>query len=597
MFDLLITNGQLVDGNGTEPVTADIAVTNGRISAIRQTGESDLGPARNTLDATGCIVTPGFIDLHTHYDGQISWDEELKPSVNHGVTTAVMGNCGVGFAPCRASDRDRLIRLMEGVEDIPGTALHEGITWDWETFPQYLDAIDAMDRTIDVAAMIPHDPLRVYVMGDRAMHDEPANPDDIAAMKSIVHEAVQAGAVGVSTGRSDAHKTADGEWTPASEAALDELVGLGSALDGLGHGVLQAVSDFDQVRPEDNFDAEWEILRAYFRSADRPGSISLMQRDFAPDDWRKIMARSEEDDLGLLFQVAPRAIGAINGLQCSFHPLMAHPSYLAIRELSLAERVERMHDPAFRTQLLSETPIPLAGPGSLVPPMIDMMIGMFPQLAEKNYRLASGDSVDYEPKAEDSLAAHARRNGLSVWEQAYDWLIEDDGRALIYYPVYNYTDMNYDAVHEMLSHPQAIPGLSDGGAHVGTICDASFPTYLLTHWARDRGARDSADGIPLPRAVQMLTADAADYLGFTDRGRLEIGLKADLNVIDLTALKLGVPEMIQDLPAGGQRLLQPVSGYRATYVSGHRVIADDNVTTARPGRLVRSRPSAAIAAE
>ena len=589
MHDLVLRNGTIFDGTGAQGQSLDIAVKDGRIAAIG----TNLGPAQNTIDATGHIITPGFIDLHTHYDGQVSWDDTLQPSVNHGVTTAVMGNCGVGFAPCRAEDRAKLIRLMEGVEDIPGTALHEGLDWQWESFPEYLDALDAKPRTIDIAAMVPHDPLRVFAMGERAVFNQPANEDDIAVMETLVKEAMEAGAIGISTGRSDFHKSSDGGWTPASEAGKDELEGLARAVAASGHGVLQAVNDFDMVRPGETFDTEFALMEAFFRAGKgRPGSMSLMERDFAPEDWKNIIRRTEDlnaDGLDISFQVAPRAIGAINGLNCTFHPIMAFPSYISIAELPLSERVAKLSDPKFKAQLLSETPIKLSGDDSPVPPLVDMMIETFPKLAEKIFPMNRHEgSVDYEPSSEASIAGLARDAGVSVWEMAYDLLLEDDGHALFYFPVYNYTHMNYDNVLTMMRHPKALPGLSDGGAHVGTICDASFPTYLLAHWTRDRLARGKP-GITLPRAVQMLTADGADYLGLTDRGRIAVGQKADLNVINYEALSLGVPVMVKDLPAGGQRLLQPVTGYMATFVNGERVIEDDQVTKARPGRLIRSK--------
>ena len=592
MHDLVLRNGTIFDGTGAQGQSLDIAVKDGRIAAIG----TNLGPAQNTIDATGHIITPGFIDLHTHYDGQVSWDDTLQPSVNHGVTTAVMGNCGVGFAPCRAEDRAKLIRLMEGVEDIPGTALHEGLDWQWESFPEYLDALDAKPRTIDIAAMVPHDPLRVFAMGERAVFNQPANEDDIAFMETLVKEAMEAGAIGISTGRSDFHKSSDGGWTPASEAGKDELEGLARAVAASGHGVLQAVNDFDMVRPGETFDTEFALMEAFFRAGKgRPGSMSLMERDFAPEDWKNIIRRTEDlnaDGLDISFQVAPRAIGAINGLNCTFHPIMAFPSYISIAELPLSERVAKLSDPKFKAQLLSETPIKLSGDDSPVPPLVDMMIETFPKLAEKIFPMNRHEgSVDYEPSSEASIAGLARDAGVSVWEMAYDLLLEDDGHALFYFPVYNYTHMNYDNVLTMMRHPKALPGLSDGGAHVGTICDASFPTYLLAHWTRDRLARGKP-GITLPRAVQMRTADGADYLGLTDRGRIVVGQKADLNVVNYEELSLGVPIMVKDLPAGGQRLLQPVTGYMATFVNGERVIENDQVTNARPGQLIRSKVNA-----
>ena len=586
MYDLKITDGLVFDGNGVEGVKTNIAIKDGLIVEI---GDCS-GEAAKTLSAKHHIVTPGFIDLHTHYDGQISWDEELKPSVNHGVTTALLGNCGVGFAPCRKEDRDKLIRLMEGVEDIPGTALHEGMDWQWETFPEYMDAIDAKPHTIDFAVMMPHDPLRVYAMGDRAVFNEPANDSDIAKMRELTREALEAGALGFSIGRSDFHKSSDGQWTPGSEAGKDELVGIAQAFKGLGHGVLQVVNDFDMLRPGESFETEFDLMEAFYRAGHgHKGSMSLMERDFAPDDWKNIIRRTEAmnaDGLDISFQVAPRAIGSFTGLNCTFHPLMAHPSYLAIRDKSLEERVAIMRDPEFKTQLLTETPIQLAGEGSPVPPIVDMMISSFENLAEKQFKLNYSGKVDYEQTGETSLAALARKNGVSIWEQAYDMLLEDNGKALIYYPVYNYYEMNYDNVLTMMKHPKALPGLSDGGAHVGTICDASFPTYLLSHWTRDR-IRKGSEGIDLKRAVQMLTADGADYLGLTDRGRLKVGMRADINIIDYDGLDLAMPEMVKDLPAGGQRLIQPVKGYKATFVKGEQVIANDKVTAARPGRLVR----------
>ena len=591
MHNLLIKNGIIFNGMGEEGEDLDILIQDGLITEIGP----KLRPARETIDAKGHIITPGFIDLHTHYDGQVSWDDALQPSVNHGVTTAVMGNCGVGFAPCRAEDRSKLIRLMEGVEDIPGTALHEGIDWQWESFPEYLNALEAKPRTIDIAAMIPHDPLRVFAMGDRAVFNQPANETDIAKMEALIKEAMEAGAIGLSTGRSDFHKSSDGDWTPGSEAGKDELEGLARAVAASGHGVLQAVNDFDMVRPGETFDNEFDLMEAFFRAgAGRPGSMSLMERDFAPDDWKNIIRRTEAlnaDGFDISFQVAPRAIGAINGLNCTFHPIMAFPSYIGIANLPLAERVAKLSDPAFKSRLLSETPVQLSGDDSPVPPLVDMMIATFPKLAEKIFPMNRHEgSVDYEPSSNSSIAALAREAGVSVWEMAYDLLLEDDGHALFYFPVYNYTHMNYDNVLTMMRHPKALPGLSDGGAHVGTICDASFPTYLLAHWTRDRLARGKP-GITLPRAVQMLTADAADYLGLMDRGRIAVGQKADLNIIDYDALSLGVPVMVKDLPAGGQRLLQPVTGYKAVIVAGETVVKDDKVTDARPGKLVRSKVS------
>ena len=579
-FDVKIANGLVFDGDGGEPCRADIGIRDGRIAEIGRCA----GPADRHIDAEGAIVCPGFIDLHTHYDGQISWDEEMRPSVNFGVTTALMGNCGVGFAPVRAADHDRLIRLMEGVEDIPGTALHEGISWGWESFGEYLDAIDAKPHTIDFAAMAVHDPIRVHAMGERASFRETATADDIRAMQALLKDALDAGAAGFSIGRSDIHRTADGDWTPSSEAGREELVALASVMKGRRRGVLQIVNDFNLERPGDQFPDEFALVEAFARAGGRPCSISLMQRDFAPDQWKRILKETERlnaDGVDFRVQVAPRGIGVFNGLQCTMHPLMAQPSYQAIREKSLESRVATMRDPEFRKRCLAEKPMKLAGPGSSVPPIVDTLIAGIELVANKFYRL--GETPDYDQGADGSLGQEARRDGVSVMEKLYDVLLELDGRQLIYFPIYNYTEFSYDNVHRMLTHPNAMIGLSDGGAHVGTICDASFPAYLLSYWTRDRADHR----IPLSRALQMLTADGADYLGLADRGRLKVGLKADINVIDYDRLTLKAPRMVKDLPAGGQRLLQDAHGFRATLVSGRQVVVNDQVTDERPGRLVR----------
>ncbi len=579
-FDVKIQNGLVFDGDGGEPLRADIGVKGGRIAEIGRCAED----ADRYIDAEGAIVTPGFIDLHTHYDGQISWDEEMRPSVNFGVTTVLMGNCGVGFAPVRPSDHDRLIRLMEGVEDIPGTALHEGIRWGWESFGDYLNAIDAMPHTIDFAAMAVHDPIRVYTMGERATFHEKATADDIRGMQALVKEALDAGAAGFSIGRSDVHRTADGDWTPSSEAGREELVALASVMKGRMRGVLQIVNDFNLERPGDQFADEFALVEAFARAGGRPCSISLMQRDFAPDQWKRILKETERlnaDGVDFRVQVAPRGIGVFNGLQCTMHPLMAQPMYQEIKDKPLDARVAIMRDPDFKKRCLADKPIKLAGPGSSTPPIVDALIAGIALVANKFYRL--GETPDYDQGMEGSLGAEARRDGVSVMEKLYDVLLELDGKQLIYFPIYNYTEYSYDNVHKMLTHPNAMIGLSDGGAHVGTICDASFPAYLLSYWTRDRANHR----IPLSRAVQMLTADGADYLGLEDRGRLKVGARADINVIDYDRLSLKAPRMVKDLPAGGQRLLQKVKGFRATLVNGRQVVLNDQVTDERPGRLVR----------
>ena len=521
----------------------------------------------------------------------MSWDPNLQPSINHGVSTVVMGSCGVGFAPVRPTDRERLIRLMEGVEDIPGIALSEGITWDWETLPEYMDALDSRPHTIDFAVQVTHDPLRVYVMGERAVFNQHATAEDIAAMRRLTREALEAGAIGFSTGRSDIHRSADGDWTPSSEATAEELAGIARAFEGLGHGVLQAVNDFDLEREGDAFDREFDILEAMAEAGgDHPFSLSLMQRDFAPDQWLRIIDRAEKaraKGIDMRLQTAPRGIGVLTGLQCTFHPFIGFPSYKAICDLPLAERVARMRDPAFKAQLLSEKSEQLAGDGTPVPPIVDALMAAIDYVASKTFLL--GENPDYEQGEDTSVLHMAAQRGISALEMIYDLLLAEEGRALLYFPIYNYTEMNFDNVYTMMSHPQAIMGLSDGGAHVGTICDSSFPTYLLSYWTRDR---QQGPRLPLADAVRRLTSDIADYCGMTDRGRLRAGLKANINVIDMQRLRLFAPRMVRDLPAGGQRLLQDAQGYRAVLVAGVPVLENDRLTGELPGRLYRAGRSA-----
>jgi N-acyl-D-aspartate/D-glutamate deacylase len=580
-FDLKITGGMVVDGTGAPPRRADVGVRDGLIVEV---GACD-APATRVIDASGHIVTPGFVDLHTHYDGQVSWDPDLAPSVFHGVTTLVMGNCGVGFAPVRAQDRNRLIELMEGVEDIPGTALHEGIRWTWETFAEYLDALEASPRTLDVLAQVPHDALRVYAMGDRAAVGQPATEADIAVMRAELRSALEAGAAGFSTGRSDNHRDPRGGETPAAEATAAELCGIAQAFVGLKHGVLSAVSDFDLTRGRDRFDAEFDLLeRMVEASGGHRFSLSLIQRIQDSEQWRRIVARSEAANtrgLTMRLQVGARGIGVLLGLTATFHPFMGFPSYKAIVRLPLPERVRRMRDPEFKARMLAETSEKVSGDGSAIPPLADELLSNLDFVAMRLWRFSEGFS--YEPGLQDSVLAAAYANGQTTLSRLYDELLEDDGKALLYFPIYNYLSNDLSVVAEMLAHPLALPGLSDGGAHAGTICDASFPTFMLTCWARDRAQGQ----LPLERVVQMLTADGADHMGLRDRGRIVPGLRADLNVIDHAGLSISRPRMVEDLPAGGRRLLQDASGYRATIVAGVPVVEHDALTGARPGRLVR----------
>ena len=581
MYDVLIEGGTIVDGTGAARFEGDVGIKDGKIVAVGQTEKS----AARTIDARGALVTPGWTDIHTHYDGQVSWDEELAPSSIHGVTTCAMGSCGVGFAPVRPADHQRLIELMEGVEDIPGSALAEGITWGWETFPQYMDVLDAMPHTIDFMCHVPHDAVRVYVMGDRAVHDEDATEADIAAMRALVRKALEAGAVGFSTGRSDNHRSAAGEATPASEAAARELAGIAEAFVGLDHGVLQAVSDFDIMQGDERFDPEFDVLEKMVRAAGgRPMSISTMQRDHSFKQWKRIFERSQrlvDEGFDIRCQVAPRGIGVMLGLQATFHPFMGMPSYKAISQLPLEERVRLMRDPELKAKITTEKSDKVAGDGSALPPLADYFLNNLDQLAMRLFKL--GENPNYEPSIQESFAAAASLRGEPVLSVIYDAMLEQGGEALLYFPVYNYTGMNLDVVREMLTHPLALPGLSDGGAHVGTICDASFPTFLLTHWARDR-----ENGLPLEKLVKMQAHDTARFVGLTDRGAVQVGQRADLNVIDWDNLRLQHPVMSRDLPAGGQRLMQHALGYVSTMVGGVSIAEHGVLTGARPGRLVRS---------
>ncbi|MFO0660610.1 MAG: amidohydrolase family protein [Polyangiaceae bacterium] len=581
-FDLKIVNGTIVDGSGGASYRGNVAVSDGKIVEVGECA----GAASRVIDADGAIVTPGFTDIHCHYDGQVSWDADLAPSCFHGVTTCVIGNCGVGFAPVREADRQRLIELMEGVEDIPGSALAEGLRWRWESFPEYMSAIDDFAHTIDFATQVTHDALRVYVMGERGAAGEPASDEEIATMRRLTREALMAGAIGFSTGRSDNHRSKHGAATPAAEASVRELEGIVGAFEGLSHGVVQAVSDFDMEVSPDRFDGEFDVLERMAKAAHgHPMSISLMQRDMAPDQWRQIIARAEkarDQGLTIRLQVGARAIGVMLGLEATFHPFMGFPSYRAIAHLSLEERVNAMRDPAFKARILTETSGKVGGDGSPIPPLADKLLANLDFVSMRLFRL--GENPSYEQSIDDSLCAEAQRRKVPILEAMYDAILEHGGRELLYFPLYNYTEFNLDNLRTMLEHPLALPGLSDGGAHVGTVCDASFPTFMLTHWTRDR----ARGRLPLERVVKMMSHDTARYIGLRDRGLIAVGQRADLNVIEHDKLRLTRPRLVGDLPAGGKRLLQDAIGYRATLVKG-QVIAEQGVLTGvRPGRLVRA---------
>ena len=568
MLDLLIRGGTIVDGNGAAPVTGDVGVRNGRIAAVGRVDE----PARRTLDASGLLVTPGFVDVHTHYDGQVTWDTLLTPSCWHGVTTVVMGNCGVGFAPVRPGTHEYLIKLMEGVEDIPGTALAEGIAWgEWESFPEYLDAIARRAYAVDVGAQVPHAALRFYVMGERgADHEQAPSAAEIEQMGELVKSAVRAGALGFTTSRTKNHRTSDGRFTPSLTAGADELLGISRGLGEAGQGVFEVVSDFAGRAQE------WELFREMVRQSGRPMSISIGQNDASPDAWRAMLAMIAEANragLPIKAQVASRAIGLLLGLEATLHPFSSHPSFRELAALPLGEKVARLRDPALKRRLLAEKPAPA----------LAALVWQFERL------FVLGDPPDYEPPPEKSVAAEAARLGVAPEERAYERLLEQDGRALLYRPFLNYSAFSLDAVREMLLNEFTVPGLGDAGAHCGMICDGSFPTYLLAHWgkSRTRGAR-----IPIEQLVKGQTADTAALVGLHDRGRIAPGLKADLNLIDFDRLGICPPEIVHDLPAGGKRLLQRATGYRATVLSGVVTFENGEPTGERPGRLVRG-PQAA----
>jgi N-acyl-D-aspartate/D-glutamate deacylase len=561
MLDLIVRGGTLIDGTGRARTTGDIGIESGRIAAVGRVSE----PARRTIDADGLWVTPGWVDVHTHYDGQVTWDPMLSPSCWHGVTTVVMGNCGVGFAPVRPGSHEFLIKLMEGVEDIPGTALAEGIRWEWESFPEYLDAVERTPHAIDVGAQVPHAALRFYVMGERgADHAESPTASEIDEMGRLVRDAIRAGALGFTTSRTRNHRASDGRHTPSLTASAEELVGISRRFGEAGTGVFEIVSDFPD--PEQ----EWKLLREMVAASGRPMSVSIAQADQAPDAWRAHLARIEEANaagLPMRGQVAARAIGTLLGLEATVHPFLSHPSFAEIASLPLAAKVARLRDPEFRRRLLAEEPAPA--------------LRMFADL-ERIFAL--GDPPEYEPAREASIAAEARRRGVSPWALLLDAMLEGEGRALLYRPVLNYSSFDLDAIREMLVHPFTVPGLGDAGAHCGLICDGSFPTYLLLHWgrARTRGAK-----LPVEQLVKRQTADTAALVGLRDRGTLTPGKKADLNLIDPDALALTHPEIVYDLPAGGKRLVQRARGYRATLVSGDVVLENGEPTGALPGKLVR----------
>ncbi len=575
MFDLVIRGGTLVDGTGAPPESGDVAIEGGCIAEVGRVS----GAARETVDADGLVVTPGFVDIHTHYDGQVTWDPHLTPSCYHGVTTVVFGNCGVGFAPVRPDQRGYLIELMEGVEDIPGAALAEGIRWDWETFPEFLDSLDKIHTSLDFAAQVPHGPVRTYVMGERGANNEPATPDDIEKMAAIVKEGVRAGALGFSTSRTVVHRALSGDPMPGTFAAEDELFGIGRVLGELGTGIFElagaGAAGEDILGPM----REMEWMRRLSAEIQRPVTFAMLQIDAAPDLWRELLAESEKavaEGAQIFPQVAGRPFGMLVGHQTDIHPFAEKPSYQAIAGLPLAERVKRLRDPAVRERILAEKVI-------YDDPMAAFVNTAFQKL------FPMGNPPNYEPRREESIAAMAERAGCSAEALLYDVMLEKDGRELLLLPLLNYSEFNCDPILEMMNHPRAALGLGDGGAHCGIICDASISTFMLAHWVRDRSR---GERVSLEFAVKRMTADTAKLYGLGDRGRIVPGLRADLNLIDADRVALRPPEMVFDLPAGGRRFVQRASGYAATLVAGEVVMRDGEPTDARPGRLVRGmRPS------
>lgn len=583
MFDLKITGGTVVDGTGADRFTADVAVKDGKIVEIRRRGPGDPpleGNATETIDATGKIVAPGFVDIHTHYDGQVSWDSVLEPSSNHGVTTVVAGNCGVGFAPVRPGSEEWLIALMEGVEDIPGTALTEGITWGWESYAEYLDVIGRRELAVDFGSQIAHGTVRAYAMGERGARNEPATAEDIAAMSRLVREAAEAGALGFSSSRTIAHRAMDGEPVPGTYAAEDELFALGHAMAAGGAGVFelapQGAAGEDIVAPK----KELEWMRRLGSEIDCALSFALIQVDADPNLWREqldISAAAHEAGSRLHPQIAARPFGMLLGFP-GHHAFTHRPTYRRLKaECSREELAARLAEPAVRQAILAEDDLPI-DPTKL----FDGMFALAQNVTERLYYL--GEPPNYEPTDEDTVAAIARERGQDPLAAMYDLMLEADAGNMLMFPMFNYSNGNHDAIREMITHPAGVMGLSDGGAHCSMICDASYPTFLLTHWARDRHRGAT---LPLEYVIRKQAHDTAQLFGLTDRGVISVGKKADVNVIDMDALTLHAPRMAYDLPAGGHRLVQGASGYDATIVSGVVTRRHGADTGARPGRLVR----------
>ena len=563
MADLVIRGGTIIDGSGGEPMEADIAIVDGKISAIGP----NLPKGDEEIDATGKIVTPGFVDPHTHYDAQVTWSKSISPSSWNGVTTVMVGNCGVGFAPCKPDERDLLVKLMEGVEDIPEVVLTEGLPWNWESFDEYMDSLDGREYDLDVVTQVPHAAVRTYVMGERAVRHEQATPEERVEMGRIASAGIKAGALGFSTSRTINHRTLAGEHTPTLRAAEEELAVIGEAVGEAGSGWIQVISDFDDP------DEEFAMLKRISNRAKRPMAITILQRDSRPELWRDLMsgiADANADGADIKGQVLTRPTGILLGFEISLNPFSGRPSWEKITQLSLDEKLVHLRDTEFRKQLMSETcpTKKLAGRVS-------------------NYERIfhwDGETPDYEPPADQSIAARAKREGRDPEELVYDTLLEKDGKRILYRPLSNYAYGDLNTVGEMMKHPDTLVSLGDGGAHVGVLCDASSMAYMLTHWTRDR---TRGDKVELSWAIKRITNDNAQAIGLNDRGQLKPGFKADINVIDYDRLALGYPQVAYDLPSGGRRLIQKSDGFEATIVSGVPVYRNGESTGRYPGRLVR----------
>ena len=564
-YDLIIRNGNIADGSGDEIFEGDVAVKSGMIVAVGNVR----GRATEEVEAKGMLVTPGFVDIHTHYDGQATWEERLVPSSWHGVTTTAFGNCGVGFAPVRAQDRQSLIDLMEGVEEIPGSALHEGLKWDWESFPDYLGALERRKHDMELCAQLPHAALRVFVMGERALNLEDASEKDIQDMRRITTEAMQAGGFGFTTSRSLNHMTVQGDPTPTLKAREEELTGIAMWLKDAGSGVMQMIGEFSSEDRHEEI-AMWQRI---MRASGRPLSITVTQRHRDPDGWKEIMAGIDEaceEGLEMRAQIAPRSIGAIYGLSLSQHAFYLHPSYKSIADKSLEDKVKIMRNPEFRAKLLAERPEHKSE-------------RLIQRTTNFQYTFRLGNPPNYEPLEEESVLNLAKKIGRDPLDLMYDLLLEDNGKAFLFSPNTNYADYNLDACHEMIRHPRSCLGLSDGGAHVGHISDSGYPTFVLTHWGRDR----KNGRIDLPWLVRWITRATAEAIGLHDRGRLAKGYRADINIIDYAKLGQSYPYLTYDLPKGGRRLMQKGQGYKATYLGGVATYLDGEATGALPGKLVR----------